>query len=185
MGAGKTTVLKALASIGYGVRLEPVNSWEPFLKRYYESASNAFALQTRIMYDMTAPLDGDVQLTERCAWTQPFTFIRVMHKRGDLTDEESDLLIKLNERLCVKPAGIIYLRCDPEEAMKRIQRRGRGCEATVQSDYLRSLDAQYEECIKQAISNGINVRFLDVTHMKITEVVEKVLWFFNNRPGEA
>jgi deoxyadenosine/deoxycytidine kinase len=174
VAVGKTTLLKGLERHGYSISLEPVANWIPFLDRYYKDSSNGFALQTKIMTDLTLGVDlTNVDFQERCAWTQPSTFIKVMHQGGLLSKEEKQLLIQLNTHLCTKPDGIIYLRCSPEECMRRVKKRSRDCETTVQLEYLEQLHEAYDDLLLDNLE--VPVVVLDVTCMDADEVLRLML----------
>jgi len=47
-----------------------------------------------------------------------------------------------------KPNMIVHLEVSPEESLRRIHERSRGCESGITIEYLRALYAAYEEYLK-------------------------------------
>lgn len=176
IASGKSSLLQGLRKHGFSVSLEPVANWTGFLDRYYKDKSNGFALQTKIMTDLTLGVDlTNIDFQERCAWTQPYTFIKVMNKSGLLNNEERQLLVQLNGHLCTKPEGIIYLRCTPEECMRRLRKRNRDCETTVQLEYLEQLHQAYDDLLLDDLE--VPVVALNVTDMSEHEVLSAILGY--------
>ena len=179
LAAGKSTVLQHLAACTtLPVHQEPIADWEPLLKRFYAGEEGAFAVQTKIMADLTvgqgcAQEDG---VYERCAWTAPYTFNKVLGELGLLSAKESDLLRQANALLARPPEVLVYLRCDPEEAMRRLVMRDRLCERSVSLDYMRRMHRAYEAMIERAreAHPEIAVHTLDVTSMRAEEVKSTV-----------
>jgi deoxyadenosine/deoxycytidine kinase len=176
-----STLLHSLQMLGHTVQQEPVEDWAPFLKRYYTDKSHAFALQTKVLVDMTAP--SDCSVTERCAWLQPLTFIHLLHIQGDLTAAEAVVLNELCRRLAIKPDKIIYLRCTPESSMLRMTKRNRQCESGITLDYLQRLHYVYEKAMQEVQSMGVEVITIDVTHMPPAEVLNAVVSLISRGDG--
>ena len=180
IAAGKSSVLEHVGSYWkHPIYLEPVAAWEKMLARYYQNENVGFELQTRIAVDMTLDIDtSPLTLHERCAWTMPDTFVEVMLQEGRLTPEDADLLRRLIKRLATRPSDIIYLRCEPGEALRRLQQRKRACENEVSLDYLTKLHRAYESAMAKATWRT-NVCTIDVTHRDRAEVNSLVGYYMD------
>ena len=152
LAAGKSLILQHLAACTtLPVHQEPIADWEPLLKRFYAGEEGAFAVQTKIMADLTVGQGGAQGdgVYERCAWTAPYTFNKVLRELDLLTAQESDLLRQANALLARPPEVLVYLRCDPDEAMRRLAMRDRLCERSVSLDYMRRMHRAYEAMIER------------------------------------
>lgn len=187
LAAGKTVLLSYLAqAFAVPVYKEPVDSWAPLLQRFYDGEEGAFGVQTKIMADVTVGQGGAQGdgVYERCAWTQPWTFIRVMFEDGLLSVEQRDLLIAANRILARQPDVIIYLRCDPKVAMQRLIRRGRACEANVSLDYMEHMHTAYETMAREVRGRGdVALHTVDVSCMDIGEVKSTIGFYLSNVVG--
>ena len=189
IGAGKTSVLRALEQKGFAVRLEPVHAWEGLLAEYYSELQGAntaakqiagLRLQARIMVDICLT-DQTADFEERCGYTQPITFMRHMKKVGSLSEEGERALTKLNKALSQEPFHIIYLYCTPAIAMERVVLRNRGCESNVDQGFVSAMHDVYEKAMSVCKSLGVPVSTINVTHMDVQQVAQQVLDIRNAR----
>ena len=67
-----------------------------------------------------------------------------------------------------KPNIIVHLDVSPEESLRRIKMRNRGCESGMSLDYLKALHAAYDEFIKD-IARVIPVIKVDYSSFHGTE----------------
>ena len=178
IAAGKSTVLRYIATFWkHPIYLEPVAVWAPLLEKYYRGEDVGLQLQAKITVDTTVGLDtSPLSVHERCAWMQPGTFVRLMQQEGRLDDAEADLLCELCCRLAYVPDHVIYLRCEPGEAYRRLQQRARPCEQKVSEDYLRKLHGVYEDAMALA-TRSTEVYTIDVTH-RCQEEVNSLVGFY-------
>lgn len=181
LGSGNTTLLQSLAQQGYKVRLENVAEWTDLLKKYYTALGRQDAwipgtrLQTRITLD-SCTADQNVDFEERCAHTQPSTFMQHMLQTGGLQPGGYDMLTELVRRLSTRPECIIYLKCDPEVALRRVRERDRECEGQVTIEYMRDMYAIYQAAASLWRQEGLRVYEFDVSHMAPEAVLQRVLW---------
>ena len=187
LAAGKSSLLGYLAeAFSVPVFQEPVTAWAPLLQRFYEGGESAFGVQMKIMADIAVG-QGDAQgdgVYERCAWTQPWTFNKVLHGEGLLTCEQLDLLRRANGMLARRPDVIVYLRCEPRVAMERLVRRGRACEANVTLDYMMRMHEAYEDMAREVGEAGrVAVHTVDVTRLDPGEVKSTVGYYLSTALG--
>jgi deoxyadenosine/deoxycytidine kinase len=66
------------------------------------------------------------------------------------------------------PDLILYLKCRPETALDRIRQRGRSCESEIPLEFLRDLDAAYNDWIERAPAL-CPVRVLDTEQVNLRD----------------
>ena len=188
LGAGKSVLLHGLADMGYKTRQEDVTGWAVLLDEYYQALSRgdterinraALRLQSRILVDVCLS-DQDFDFEERCGYTQPDTFMWYMLNKGWLKEVQYETLCGLGNLLASLPRHIIYLRCEAEEAMHRVRKRGRPCESSTSLQYVKDMHGIYERAMKGYASTRIKVSVIDVTAMSPGEVLTQVVSIVNS-----
>jgi len=79
-------------------------------------------------------------------------FAKMLKDAGEMSNEEFDLYIELFENMiehCKPPKLLVYLEVGVEEAMKRINKRGREYERIVERDYWEQLNSNYRDYFEQ------------------------------------
>jgi deoxyadenosine/deoxycytidine kinase len=152
MGAGKSTLVKALARELQGISLEERDAHNPYLAGFYEDPP-AWAFKSYVFFlEQTledyrrarSDLRGGVQ--ERVLEEHLVVFGHEFHRRGYLADVDLDLLTEVTSTaaaLVPPPDLLIHLEIDPAEALRRLRQRALAAEEDVQLDYLESLNARY------------------------------------------
>ena len=159
VGAGKSVALDALAAAGYAVSPEPVDEWGQLLDKVYADPKTygpAFSL--RVLRDMhrvpdAAPgLDaqGGVVVVERSPLCNRHVFTQLLHNDGSLTTAEWDTYKAYHDLLAWRPDAIVYLDTPTDVCARRIEARGRTCEAGIDVQWLRRVEFQYETMLKFA-----------------------------------
>ncbi|MFZ5433111.1 MAG: deoxynucleoside kinase [Calditrichota bacterium] len=172
IGVGKTTLARALASqFNWRCYLEPVID-NPYLDDFYQDMSRwAFHLQVyflskRFVSQREIELGTVSCVQDRTIYEDVGVFAATLHRRGHLVgrdwDNYRDLFDAMTEYL-QPPDLVIYLRCDVDTLLKRIQARGRPSEATIARDYLAELNDAYETWINSAASK-FRVATLETGH---------------------
>ncbi|MBM3321456.1 MAG: deoxynucleoside kinase [Candidatus Eisenbacteria bacterium] len=149
IGAGKTTLCRALASrIGAHLNLEVVEE-NPFLKDFYDDI-RTYAFQTQVFFLLSrfrqqqALAQTDL-FHERVVSDYIFAKDRIFASIN-LTDDEMALYDRLHEvmeREIPKPDAVIYLRAPTDLLLERIRRRGREFERSLTREYLDVLQEAY------------------------------------------
>lgn len=166
IGAGKSTLLEVLLrefnrnGVGNGssplveIRPEPVNLWGDLLDKFYLDKkrwsyimqNNAFITRT---LEVIKPVVAPTVFYERSVFIDRFCFAEMLYEDGLIDPTEwriyNTWYTALVEKFNLVPDGFIYLRCDPELCMKRIETRGRISEKNIPVDYLRALTKKHDE----------------------------------------
>jgi deoxyadenosine/deoxycytidine kinase len=138
IGAGKSTLLDVLArelnknELKVEIRPEPVNLWGDLLEKFYADKkrwsyimqNNAFITRT---LEVIKPVTAPVVFYERSVFIDRFCFAEMLHEDESINSTEwriyNTWYHALVEKFNLVPDGFIYLRCDPEMCMKRIDIR--------------------------------------------------------------
>ena len=202
IGSGKTTLTTMLARhYGWTPRFEPVMD-NPYLEDYYHDIKCwAFNLEVyflkerfRDILDILAnPEITTIQ--DRSIFEGVYVFVANNYAQGQLSDRDFEAYMELFEQMTeiVKfPDLMIYLRAPIEHLVANIQKRGRDYEQTISLDYLKGLNAQYEDFIFNKYKGKVmvvDVNGLDYQHnqedfMKITDKIDADLYglFSEQRP---
>jgi len=161
IGVGKTTLTRALAAqLSWQCYLEPVIN-NPYLDDFYADMSRwAFHLQVyflskRFVSQREIELADVSCVQDRTIYEDVEVFARTLHNRGHLIgrdwDNYRDLFHAMTDYLRA-PDLIVYLRCDVDTLLQRIQKRGRPSEMSISADYLTELNDAYEAWVRQGSS---------------------------------
>jgi deoxyadenosine/deoxycytidine kinase len=162
VGAGKTTLTKALASrFGLQLALESVDADNPWLERFYGGADamrrHALALQlhflaTRFKSMRRMRSQGGAWILDRTWYEDAEVFARGLFEQGIMSPDEWSLYERLYTELLHAPAArpprlLIYLDAPVDVMLERIATRGRPKERDTPADYWISLHERYERWI--------------------------------------
>jgi deoxyadenosine/deoxycytidine kinase len=151
IGVGKTTLTQALAAATDARSiLEPVEE-NPFLEAFYKDRRR-FAFQTQLFF-LLSRYRQMMALRQRDLFQNAVVCDYLFQKDRifasiNLSDEEMvlyDQILPLLERDLPRPDKVVYLRADLPVILKRIERRGRSFERSIDPDYLRVLDEAYTQ----------------------------------------
>jgi deoxyadenosine/deoxycytidine kinase len=185
IGAGKTTVLELLAAEkekekGFKVDLEPVESWQPWLNRMYQTGNGVFEFQLRVWLDRCWPkahLDDTYYIMERSPMFQEGVFIPANVSNNRLTGDQvtllKDMYAKVNELW--EPNMYIYLRSDPAKCAERIIRRARKSEDAIPMHYLQELHDLHEKTLIAAQQLGKKIVVVDMEGKTPTQIAAEIL----------
>lgn len=191
IGVGKSTLTTDLArALNFEPILEEVDG-NPYLEHFYKDMKTYGTMMqvwllnhrfrqhrefvTRISLGR---IRGVVQ--DRTIWEDTI-FARMLNEHPDkiITDLDYNTYLDLFDNMVLRelvfPQILIYLDCDPETAIKRINARGRVMEKAVSLDYLRMLKSNYEQFIGEMEQAGVRVlRIKWESFQPIGEVVRLV-----------
>jgi len=164
IGAGKTTLAKSLGEhLGLDVHYEPVIDNEYLEDFYRETAKYSFAMQIYLLnrrfqqhQEIIWRNRGGVQ--DRTIYEDAI-FAKTLRDLGQMEVRDYETFVNLFRNLSnfmCRPSAIVYLDVTPENSLRRIEQRARGCETGISLEYLARLYGNYEEFV-QDISRQIPV----------------------------
>jgi deoxyguanosine kinase len=173
IGAGKTTLARALCEhVGGSALLEDPDA-NPFLPGFYQDRAR-YALPTQLYFLFE-------RVNHARALSQPDLFARVtvadflfekdaLVARLNLSDDEFALYEKVYQQARLRapaPDLVICLQASPETLIERVRRRGAAYERGITDDYLVRLAEAYTsffhtyEAAPLLIVNSDNLNFID------------------------
>lgn len=189
IGTGKSTLTKTLsAAMGYEPYYEPVQN-NPYLEDFYKDMKRyGFAMQVyylnaryRQMKTLGARIgSGEIKgaIADRGIWCDTI-FAKMLFEQGNIDKRDyacyQDLFDNFVLRDMPFPQMIVYLKCSPETALKRIKARGRGAENDMPIDYLCDLKQHYEDFLSDIQTVGVKVLTLDWEEFQPVENVVKAI----------
>jgi deoxyadenosine kinase len=178
IGAGKTTLATALGKVmNLPVYYEPIIENEYLTDFYADMKTYSFSFQiyllnVRFRQHQQILWNGTGGIQDRTLYEDSI-FAKVLYEDGNM--EKREYLTYLNlfknmSNFMKENTLIIHLDVSPEEALRRIKLRARGCETGISVEYLTKLYNAYEEFLAE-ISQVIPVikfnynKFKDVEEM--------------------
>lgn len=182
IGSAKSTLIRAFLAKQQQQRQrnvvleEPVHTWHPFLKAFYDapSADTAFGLQMEILRSraeqMLSCADvGSVVVTERCTDSSRDVFMRKLADDAILdrsrldTYNAWDRLLRRMSANRDRLVGVVYLDVTPETCFERARQRCRESESSLTLTYLRELEIAYAVWLQGLRHQGVPVTVLNVS----------------------
>lgn len=134
---------------------EPVVNNPILEKFYYDRKRYSFPLQIFFLNERFKHIKKASKIKnavlDRSIYGDPI-FAKMLKDSGDMTKEEFDIYLDLFHNMiehCLPPKLMIYLEISPEEAVKRITKRGREFELQTELDYWRKLNQEYRQYFEQ------------------------------------
>ncbi|HTF16950.1 MAG TPA: deoxynucleoside kinase [Chryseolinea sp.] len=156
IGSGKTTLAEKLARhYGWTALFESVDH-NPYLRDFYQDMAKwAFHLQ---IYFLNSRFKQVNQIREskrpiiqdRTIYEDAYIFAANLRQNGFMSERDYESYRDIFNSMLqfVKPPDLlIYLKADIPKLVQQIEKRGRDFEYAIRIDYLRSLNAHYEEWI--------------------------------------
>lgn len=155
VGVGKSTLMKILEKEGYIAFEEPVVDNPILEKFYYDRERYSFPLQIFFLNKRFRSIKDaskiDNAVMDRSIYGD-IIFAKMLKDAKEMSKEEYDLYIDLFENMiehCKAPKLLVYLETTVEEAMRRINKRGREYEKVVEREYWEKLNNNYREYFNQ------------------------------------
>jgi deoxyadenosine kinase len=157
IGAGKTTLAKSLGEhLHLDVHYEPVIDNEYLADFYRETAKYSFAMQIYL-------LNRRFQQHQEIIWRnrggiqdrtiyEDAIFAKTLRDLGQMEPRDYETYVNLFRNLSnfmCRPSAIVYLDVSPENSLKRIDARARGCETGISLEYLARLYENYEDFVRE------------------------------------
>lgn len=189
IGTGKSTLTKTLsAALGYKPFYEPVKN-NPYLADFYKDMKRySFAMQIYYLnarYRQTKSLCADIAagtipgaVADRGIWADTI-FAKMLAEQGNMEDRDYKCYLDLFDNMMLRdmplPQMMVYLKCSPETALKRIKLRARGAEEGMSLEYLYDLKEHYEAFFRDIESIGVKVLTLDWEEFQpVEKVIEQI-----------
>ncbi len=149
VGAGKSTLMQLFEEVGFTAFPEPVLD-NPLLDKFYHDKKRyAFPLQIFFLNKRFAHLKStkgyEQVVLDRSIYGDEI-FAEMLRDSGDMSEEEFGIYKELLENMlehCEPPSLMIYLQISVDEAVNRIQKRGRDYEQIVERGYWEDLNKRY------------------------------------------
>ncbi|AFL85461.1 deoxynucleoside kinase [Belliella baltica DSM 15883] len=156
IGSGKTTLTEKLAKhYGWKAEFEAVDN-NPYLADFYEDMKRwSFHLQVYFLNSRFNQINviqnSDLSIIQdRTIYEDAYIFAANLYKSNLISQRDYDNYLNLFHSMInfVKaPDLLIYLKADIPKLVGQIEKRGRDYENAIRIDYLKNLNAHYEEWI--------------------------------------
>lgn len=190
VGAGKTTLGEILAKeLSIDFFQEPYVD-NPFLDKFYSNKERYSLLSQMYFLNKRMDVIEEASRLKSCVMDRSiygdFLFAKMHLKNGFMTQEEFALYKAFWEKMIAYrevPKLIIYLDINVENAIKKINERGREYELNVEREYWDSLNEEYTEFFNSYNSspiiridiNNLDIRDNEADRKKFFEVVKEKL----------
>jgi deoxyadenosine/deoxycytidine kinase len=188
IGSGKTTLTEKLAKhYGWKAEFEAVDN-NPYLPDFYEDMKRwsfhlqVYFLNSRFNQLKTIQASSESTIQDRTIYEDAYIFAANLYKSNLLTERDYANYKSLFDSMIshVKaPDLLIYLKADIPKLVGQIEKRGRSYETAMRIDYLKNLNAHYEEWIAGYKEGKLLV--IDVNNLDFVErpgdfsfIVEKI-----------
>ncbi|NCD42506.1 MAG: deoxynucleoside kinase [Bacteroidia bacterium] len=172
IGSGKTTLTELLSKhFGWESNFEDVDT-NPYLESFYEDMQRwsfnlqVYFLNSRFRQIIAIRESGKSVIQDRTIYEDAQIFAPNLHAMNLMTSRDFNnykSLFNLMSSFIQPPDLLIYLRASVPTLVRQIQLRGREYEESIRLDYLKSLNARYEEWI--ATYNQGKLLIIDVDHI--------------------
>ena len=174
IGAGKTTIMKIIGQYFTSVEFveEPVSQWQNLggmnlLEAFYSDPERwGFSFEFYSMLSKIKALlnaansDKPVIVIERSILSNK-VFMDLSHELGKLEEIEYTMLMNTYhfylQHVYPQLSGIIYLDTPVDECIKRITKRNRGEECTIERSYLQCIKEKMDQLCNSSTMNVIRI----------------------------
>ena len=188
IGSGKTTLTEKLAKhYGWKAEFEAVDD-NPYLPDFYEDMKRwAFHLQVYFLnsrFNQLKKIQASATPTiqDRTIYEDAYIFAANLYKSKLLNERDYANYTNLFHSMISHvhaPDLLIYLKADIPKLVGQIEKRGRTYESAMRIDYLKNLNAHYEEWISNYKEGKLLI--IDVNELDFVEragdfsfIVEKI-----------
>ncbi|MCX6351644.1 MAG: deoxynucleoside kinase [Bacteroidetes bacterium] len=157
IGAGKTTLVTLLAKhYGWTPHFEEVEN-NPYIDDFYQDMQRwsfhmqIYYLNNRFQQILDIRAGEKSVIQDRTIYEDAHIFAPNLHDMSLMSTRDYEAyqnLYKTLQSLIAPPDLLIYLRASIPTLVTQIQKRGRSFEDSIRLDYLKKLNARYEEFIE-------------------------------------
>ncbi len=155
VGVGKSSLMHLLGAQGYEEFEEPVVDNPILDKFYYDRKRYSFPLQVFFLNKRFEHIKKTNNfknaVMDRSIYGDAI-FARMLNLNDEMSDEEFGIYQELLENMLEHvraPKLMVFLEVSVDEAMRRIQKRGRDYELIVERDYWQNLNDEYHDYFDQ------------------------------------
>lgn len=158
VGVGKSSLTQALSErLNFKTSFEKVDN-NPYLEKFYHDFERwSFHLQIYFLAERFKEQKrmfeyGGGFIQDRSIYEDVDIFAKMHEEQGTMTEEDYATYRELFEAMVMtpyfpKPDTLIYLECDYNDVIQRIQRRGRQMEIETDEAYWKKLFSRYDNWI--------------------------------------
>ncbi|MEB5760048.1 deoxynucleoside kinase [Mammaliicoccus sciuri] len=158
VGVGKSSLTQALSErLDFKTSFEKVDN-NPYLEKFYHDFERwSFHLQIYFLAERFKEQKrmfeyGGGFIQDRSIYEDVDIFAKMHEEQGTMTEEDYATYRELFEAMVMtpyfpKPDALIYLECDYNDVIQRIQRRGRQMEIETDEAYWKKLFSRYDNWI--------------------------------------
>lgn len=179
IGSGKTTLTRMLVDhFHWTPKYESVD-YNPYLADFYNDMERwsfniqIYFLNKRFLDVVEISKHEEIIVQDRSIYEDACIFAPNLHNMGLMSTRDFDnykSLFSLMSSLVKAPDLLIYLRSSIPHLVGNIQKRGREYESSIRLDYLKGLNALYEEWIENYHDGKLLI--LDVDKLNFEESIE-------------
>lgn len=179
IGSGKTTLTRMLAAhFNWTPKFESVD-YNPYLADFYNDMERwsfniqIYFLNKRFLDVVEINKHEDVVIQDRSIYEDACIFAPNLHNMGLMSTRDYEnyaSLFSLMVSLVKAPDLLIYLRSSIPHLVGNIQKRGREYESSIRLDYLKGLNALYEQWVENYKDGKLLI--LDVDKLNFEEKPE-------------
>lgn len=187
IGSGKTTLTKLLSK-NYGWEAHFENETDnPYISDFYKDMKHwsfhmqVYYLNQRFKQTLDFRKRETAVIQDRTIYEDAYIFSTNLYDMGLMSERDYECyqtLFETIDELVQPPDLLIYLKASIPTLVDQIQKRGRDYEDSLRLDYLKKLNAKYEEWIssykgKLLIIDVDNINFADVPE-DLGEVINRI-----------
>ena len=179
IGSGKTTLTRMLVDhFHWTPKYESVD-YNPYLADFYNDMERwsfniqIYFLNKRFLDVVEISKHEEIIVQDRSIYEDACIFAPNLHNMGLMSTRDFDnykSLFTLMSSLVKAPDLLIYLRSSIPHLVGNIQKRGREYESSIRLDYLKGLNALYEEWIENYTDGKLLI--IDVDKLNFEESPE-------------
>ena len=168
IGVGKSSLAHKLSqTLGYQEEQEIVDD-NPFLSDFYDDISK-WSFQTEMFFLCNRYKQfQDLAKSERSVVSDYHIHKNKIFAHNTLTATEFDKFSRIYDILTedlIMPDTVIFLDAELSVLKARIRHRNRSFETQIEDDYLTQLKSDYRRFYTSLEQNGVNVIYIDTTHL--------------------
>ncbi|WP_203364681.1 deoxynucleoside kinase [Bacillus sp. REN10] len=188
IGAGKTSLARAISQQFNFHLLKEIVDENPFLNKFYEDIDE-WSFQTEMFflcnrYKQLEDIQKKVLFNQQATVADYHIFKNLIFANRTLQNQQLEKYVRIYDILTKdmpSPNLIIYIHASLETLMKRIEKRGREFEKNIDPAYLQQLSDDYEHFIHtfEQQNNNTSILRIDGDQLDFVENEEDLQFIFD------